>query len=230
MKTFLTFALLHFSLIQLFAADPLLAIPGKLLFESNLDASPAEPWKIAKGKWEPVNGVLQGSEMEADHHGAVMRAGKTMQDCIIEFDVKFAGAKSASLSINAKKDHMARIMMNSKTVVIQRDDNDHEGPDKSIIFHRVPANLDDDQWHTVRMEMVGDTMLGKVDNIIGWGANALFSQKKYAPGLTVGGESAQFRNFKIWEATKNPLWDQVKQGIKNELTPLAKDKGKAKSQ
>jgi hypothetical protein len=228
MKHIFTLLSLVISGGQLSALEPLLAIPGKVLFEAKLDTSPAAPWKMAKGKWEPVSGVLQGSELAADHHGAVMRAGQTMQDCIIEFEVKFSGAKSASLTINAKKDHMARIAMNPKGVTIQRDDNDHGGPDKAIIFHRVPANLADDQWHTVRMEMVGDTMLGKVDGIIGWGADPLFTQEKYAPGLTVGGESAQFRNFKICEATKNPQWDQVKQGIKNELTPVKK--GKAKSE
>lgn len=217
-----------------FADDALLAIPGKLILDSKLDTAPAAPWKTAKGKWEVVEGVLRGSELEADKHGAVMRATQDLADCIVQVDVKFAGARTTTLTINAKKDHMARVALTPNMITVQRDDNDHEGPDKAIIFHRVKADLKPGEWHTVRIEMVGDTMLGKVDNVIGYGSNELFTQAKTAPGVTVGGQSVEFRNFRIWEATKNPKWDEVKATIKNEVTPLAapaaaKGKGKGKA-
>jgi hypothetical protein len=164
----------------------------------------------------------------------VLRATQTLTDCIVQVEVKFDGAKSTTLSMNAVKDHMARIILTPTTVTVQRDDNDHEGPDKGIVFHRVKAEVADGGWHTVRMEMVGDTLLGKVDGIIGHGSNALFTQPKASPGVTVAGQSVQFRNFKIWEATKNPKWDEVKAGLKNEVLPApakgkAKGKGKAKA-
>ena len=210
------------------ADEPLLAIPGKLILDAKLDSAPAAPWKAAKGQWEAADGALRGSELEADKHGAVLRATQTLSDCIIEVEVKFDGAKSTTLSMNAVKDHMARIILTPTTVTVQRDDNDHEGPDKGIVFHRVKAELADGGWHTVRMEMVGDTLLGKVDGIIGYGSNALFTQPKANPGLTVAGQSVLFRNFKIWEATKNPKWDDVKAGIKNEIMAAPAAKGKAK--
>jgi hypothetical protein len=216
------------------ADEPLLAIPGKLILDAKLDSAPAAPWKAAKGEWQPVDGALRGSELEADKHGAVLRATQTLTDCIVQVEVKFDGAKSTTLSMNAVKDHMARIILTPTTVTVQRDDNDHEGPDKGIVFHRVKAEVADGGWHTVRMEMVGDTLLGKVDGIIGHGSNALFTQPKASPGVTVAGQSVQFRNFKIWEATKNPKWDEVKAGLKNEVLPApakgkAKGKGKAKA-
>jgi hypothetical protein len=215
------------------ADEPLLAIPGKLVLDAKLDAAPAAPWKIAKGKFEVVDGALKGAELAADHHGAVMRAAKEMGDCIIQLEVKFDGARTTSLSVNAKKDHMARISITPKSVAIQKDDNDHEGPDKAVVFHRVPAEIAPGTWHTVRMEMVGDTMLGKVDGIVGWGTDQLFTTPHCAPGVTVGGESMHFRNFQIWEATKNPKWDEIKGSIQNTVTPVAtrakgKGKGKAK--
>jgi hypothetical protein len=210
------------------AEEPLLAIPGKLVLDAKLDSAPAAPWRAAKGKWEPVEGVLKGSELAADKHGAVLRAANEIGDCIYQVEIKFDGARATSLSINAKKDHMARISMTPKLITIQRDDNDHDGPDKAAIFHRVPADLSPGTWHTVRLEMVGDTMLGKVDNVMGWGTSELFKTPHCAPGVTVGGESVQFRNFKIWEATKNPKWDEIKGTIQNTVTPVATPKGKGK--
>ncbi len=117
---------------------PLLAIPGKVIFENKLSDGAGAPWKAAKGKWEAMDGVLRGSELAADKHGAVTRLPNKLKDFVIEYEFKFAGAKSTSLSINAVKDHMARISITPKTVTVQRDDNDHEGPDKAVVFARFP--------------------------------------------------------------------------------------------
>lgn len=187
---------------------PLLAIPGKAIYENKLNDGAGAPWKAAKGKWEAVDGVLRGSELEADMHGAVNRLPNKLQDFVIEYEFKFSGARTTSLSINAIKDHMARINITPKSVTIQRDDNDHEGPDKAIVFARFPVDLGDG-WHKVRMEMVGDKMLGKVDDLVAWGASDLFKTEKAAPGFTVGGASVDFRNFTLSEATLNPDWEKV---------------------
>lgn len=207
-----TTALLLLSLAAITArADDklLLAVPGAVIYESKLDTAPAAPWKAAKGKWELVEGVTRGSELEADKHGAVTRLPNKLQNFVVEYEFKFAGARTTSLSINAIKDHMARISITPKSVTIQKDDNDHEGPDKAAIFARFPAELGEG-WHKVRLEMVGDMMLGKVDDLIAWGANDLFKTEKASPGFTVGGQSVDFRNLTIREASLNPEWESVK--------------------
>lgn len=210
------------------ADKPLLAIPGKAIYENNLASGAGAPWKAAKGKWEAVEGVLRGSELEADKHGAVTRLPNKLKDFVIEYEFKFGGARSTSLSINAIKDHMARIMITPKSVTVQRDDNDHEGPDKAVVFARFPAELTEG-WHKVRLEMVGDKMLGKVDDLVAWGADALFLQEKASPGFTVGGQSVEFRNFSIYEATINPAWEDVKPSLPKpgeKVAPTATPKGK----
>lgn len=212
---------------------PQLAIPGKTIYENKLSEGAGAPWKAAKGKWEAVDGVLRGSELEADKHGAVTRLPNKLQDFVIEYEFKFAGAKATSLSINGTKDHMARIMIMPKLVTIQRDDSDHEGPDKAVIFARFPTDLGEG-WHKVRLEMVGDKMLGKVDDIVAWGANDLFLKEKASPGFTVSGQSVDFRNFSLREATLNPAWEEVmatlpKPGEKVAPAARAPAKGAAKA-
>jgi hypothetical protein len=207
---FLTALALGSALAVQAADKPLLAVPGKVIYESKLDTAPAAPWKAAKGKWELVDGVMRGSEKPEDMHGAVTRLPNKLADFVIEYEFKFEGGKSTSLSVNAVKDHMARISITPKSVTVQRDDNDHEGPDKAVVFARFPADLSPGTWHKVRMEMVGDTMLGKVDDLTGWGSSDLFKQDRMAPGFTVAGQSVDFRNLKISEATLNPEWESVK--------------------
>jgi hypothetical protein len=123
---------------------------------------------------------------------------------------------------------MARIMITPKSVTVQRDDSDHEGPDKAVIFARFPAELSDG-WHKVRIEMVGDKMLGKVDDLVAWGADELFLKEKASPGFTVGGQSMEFRNFTMHEATLNPAWEDVKTTLPKpgeKVAPAATPKGK----
>lgn len=231
--SFLTLALALAATLGVRAEDkPLLAIPGKVIYESKLDTAPGAPWKAAKGRWELVDGVTRGSELEADKHGAVTRLPNKLQDFVVEYEFKFEGGRSTSLSINAVKDHMARISITPKSVAIQRDDNDHEGPDKAVVFARFPTELASG-WHKVRLEMVGDMMLGKVDDLVAWGASDLFKAEKAAPGFTVAGQSVDFRNLTIREATLNPAWEDVKAtlpkpGEKVAPAPAAAGKGKGK--
>jgi hypothetical protein len=231
---FLTAIALGSALATHAAEKPLLAVPGKVIYESKLDTAPAAPWKSAKGKWELIDGVMRGSEKPEDMHGAVTRLPNKLPDFVIEYEFKFEGAKSTSLSVNAVKDHMARISITPKSVTVQRDDNDHEGPDKAVVFARFPADLSPGTWHKVRMEMVGDTMLGKVDDLAAWGSNDLFKQDRMAPGFTVAGQSVDFRNLKISEATLNPEWESVKAtlpkpGEKVTPAPAGPGKGKGKA-
>jgi hypothetical protein len=207
-----------------------LAIPGKVIYESKLDTPPGAPWKAAKGKWELVDGVLRGAELVADQHGAVSRLPNKLQDFILEYEFKFEGARGTSLSINAVKDHMARINILPSAITFQRDDNDHQGPDKAVVFARFAVDLKPGVWHKVRLEMVGDTMFGQVDDWKAWGASELFKTPKTAPGFTVAGEAVDFRNLVIREATLNPHWEAMRSSLPQPGTQVAAFAAKANPQ
>jgi len=229
--TVLTLFVLSLTITANAEDKPLLAISGKTIFESKLDSAPGEPWKAAKGKWELVEGVWRGSEKPEDKHGAVTRLPNKLPDFIIEYEFKFEGGKSTSLSINAPKGHMARIMITPKTIAIQRDDYDKDGPAKVAVFARFPVEFANGTWHKVRMEIIGDTMLGKVDDMIAWGKDDFLKNERIAPGITVGGQSVDFRNFTIREATLNPDWESAKATLPKPgetIVPMAAKPGKTK--
>jgi hypothetical protein len=195
------------------AADkPLLAIPGKVIYESKLDAAPAVPWLMPKGKWELVEGVWRGAEKPEDKHGAVARLPNKLADFVIDYEIKFEGGKASALSINAAKAHMARIAITPQYVSLIRDGS-HDGTVKPDIYARFAVNFATGTWHKVHMEMVGDTVLGQVDDLVAWGCSDAFKQGRFGPGLTVGGQSVDFRNLSVREATLNPDWEKVKETL-----------------
>ncbi|HYF34039.1 MAG TPA: hypothetical protein VD994_02025, partial [Prosthecobacter sp.] len=104
------------------AADPLLAIPGKVIYENSLAEKPGAPWNAPKGKWEAVEGVLRGAELAEDKHGAVLRLmGPVADNVVVEYQFRLLeGAKSTTLSINGVKDHLCRLVFAPTAFVVQK--------------------------------------------------------------------------------------------------------------
>jgi hypothetical protein len=118
-----------------------------------------------------------------------------------------------TLSINDAKEHVCRVLLNATGFTVQKDDHDHDGPDKAQVYGRRSVNLGSD-WHTVVLEIVGDTMLATVDGANAtFGSNELLATEKANLGFTVSGQSASFRNLKVWSATANKGWEKAKATI-----------------
>lgn len=221
------------------AAEPpatLLAQPDKALVVDALtkDAE-AAAWKVAKGKWERTAEGIRVEELPEDKHGAVSRLTQKLDGLVIAFEFRLDGAKSVSLSINAEKDHMARVAVTPTTLRIQRDDNDHEGPDKAVAFLTAAQAFEAGTWHKVVLEMVGDTLVATVDGkISGFGRSELFRTPKVNPGFTCSGQSATFRNFSLWSAKAEPKasWKETAEKVAADMAAMPKPapvaaKGKA---
>jgi len=195
------------------APATLLAQPDKELLSDGLTLeSKAAEWKIAKGKWVRTAEGIKVEELPADNHGAAGRLNQKLGDFIIAFDFRLDGAKLISLSINDAKDHMARVLITPAAFRVQRDDHDHDGPDKAVVFLNQAEKFAAGTWHRVILEMVGDTMVATIDGkFSGYGRDELFKAEKANPGLTCAGQSATFRNLSLWSAKPEPkaTWKEM---------------------
>jgi len=222
------------------APATLLAQPDKEIVGDALtkEAKPAD-WKVAKGKWERTADGIRVEEIPADKHGAVSRVAQKLRDLVIAFEFRMDGAKAVSLSINAAKDHMARVLITPTTLRVQKDDHDHDGPDKAVVFLNTAQSFEAGTWHSVVLEMVGDTMVATVDGkVSAFGSDALFKTEKVSPGFTCSGQSATFRNFTLWSAKPEAkaTWKETSVKVAEAMAaapkpaaPVAKGKGKAKA-
>lgn len=232
-------ALLAF-VAPLVAADApatLLAQPDKeILSDALTKDSKAAEWKVAKGKWERTADGIRVEELPADNHGAAGRVNMKLQDFVAAFEFRLDGAKVVSLSINDAKEHVARVMITPTAFRVQKDDHDHDGPDKGVVFLNQAQAFEAGTWHRVVLEMVGDTMVATIDGkFSGFGSNDLFKAEKANPGFTCGGQSATFRNFVIWSAKAEPKasWKetsvQIAEAMKAAPAPAAPGAAKGKA-
>jgi hypothetical protein len=196
-------------LVSASAADPagpvpatVMLQPGKLLISDDLAAPMSKEWKVAKGKWEVIEGAIHSSELPADKHGAVARRSLPMKDAIIAYSFKIDGAKKTTLSLNAAKGHLCRVLLDTRGVAVQKDDQDgKKGPDKPMPLDTAKADIRPGQWHTLVVELHGPDILATVDGKhTAFGSHPAIDKEKANFGLTVAGESASFKNLRVWEA------------------------------
>ena len=196
------------------AADPdtMIATKGELLlsddFTTPVEAAKVEKgktwktgWRLKPGKWEFSDGALHGSEVAADKHGAVARFPLAFENAVIQYDVRLDGTRQTTLSINDQKEHVCRVLINASGFSSQKDDHDHDGPDKAVPFGKVALPIAAGEWKTVVLEIVGEKMVAHIDGKSVSGSDPLIGTAKANLGFTVAGESAGIRNLRVWKAT-----------------------------
>jgi hypothetical protein len=197
-----------------------LAQRGALVYSDDFSGTSA--WTQPKGKWEVAGGVLRGEERAEDKHGAVSRHKVAMKDAVVQVGVKLEGAKTATLSINDAKGHLCRLLIRPNGFTVQKDDHDHEGPDKAVVFQTVETPVESGTWHTFCLEMVDNELVGSMDGKqIGFGEHDAIRTPKSDLGLTVSGQGASFKELRIWEATKNSAWEATKAKLPAVSAPAA---------
>lgn len=190
---------------------------GKQLYSEDFAALDAKTWHVAKGKWEIAGGGLKGVEVKSDNHPAVIRRQFSFKDAVIQFDVQVNGCRQTTFSINEAKAHLARALFTPAGFAAQKDDQDHAGPDKAVRFATVAAPMKPGGWHTVVIEFLGEEMVTTMDGKTIAGTHPALDREKANFGFTVAGESASYRNLRVWEAKPNPAWESNKK-----LIPSAK--------
>jgi hypothetical protein len=188
-----------------------MTLRGKLVFSDALDGPLAGGWKTAKGKWELADGAIRGSELPADHHGAVTRHALAFRDAVIQYSFKLDGAKSTTLSLNDAKGHVCRVVITPALLSVRKDDHDHDGPDKAAVLQTRKLAVEPGRWHTLLVEIRGPEMLARLDDeTVACGSADGINVDKANLGLTVAGASASFKDLRVWEAQPNPTWATTK--------------------
>ncbi len=186
--------------------------PGKLIFRDEMKAMPdKQNWRQGPGSWTIADNALRGAERADDKHGAVLRHPAKFTNAIIRYDFKLDGAKMTTLSINDQKEHVCRVLIRPDEMSVRKDDHDHDGPDKAVLFETRKIPLKAGEWHTLVVELQGPEIVATIDGKhTAFGSHELLKCEKANFGFTVAGESASFRNVEVWEAIENSDWPAKK--------------------
>jgi len=234
--SFIVAALTGFTALTVSGAElpaTLMTKPGKLIYEENFTkplpppvgstanfASGFKGWRCnvveRGGHWEVAEDVFTGSENPKVSHPATASYGFDFKNVIIQCevrlnDVPLEGRKTRSFSIRTTddKDYVCSILLNESGMRIQKDDNDHAGPDKAVPLGQLKAPIKLGEWQQVTFEILGDEMVGTLNGKSLTGMHPLITTQKRSV-MFVSGVVGSVRNLKIWEAEANPDWAKNK--------------------
>jgi hypothetical protein len=195
---------------------------GKLIVQDDFKKPLGSAWFGAKGKWEIVDGVLRAAEVPADMHGAVRRQALNLNSVIIQYDFKLDGTRQTTLSINGAKGHVCRVLIRPTGFTVQKDKDKSVSDSKAVALDSCQTAIKPGAWHTMLVEIHGQEMLACLDGKhVAFGSHSGIDVKKTNFGLTVGGESASFRNLRVWEGSPNSSWATTKTKLLNERAKTA---------
>lgn len=234
-----------------FAAEnqPLLATPGKLLFEDDFSRPDMKPkWDVGKGFWEVKDGVVSAAENPDDHHPAYayITPNVDFKDAVAEFSFHFDGNKNVQLNMRDSRykgshaGHIIRVQIEPKWVELadwktgvmkneyyeKTSDPKADPDDKRAIREKIKdksagfkVTFDPAEWHTARVEVIGDEMLLSLDSKpVGYlKSEGIGHPTKNMLGITVGGKTGQIKNVKFWDATASPDWEASRNAVLEQL-------------
>jgi hypothetical protein len=193
------------------AADmkPLMCNRGKLLFSDDFSEGPvSKNWRVVKGQWEIADGALKGVELKADNHAAAARHAMNFHDAIFQFSFKLDGAKTIAFMLNTKGGHVCRVTINPSGFVLNKDGNPAK-QEKAVALATVKTPLNAGQWYTMLVEVQGSQFLARInDSQVGYGEHDGINVDKNDFGMPVTGDSASFRNIRVWDALSNPSFNK----------------------
>ncbi|MBI3467423.1 MAG: hypothetical protein HY000_30815 [Planctomycetes bacterium] len=187
---------------------------GKLIFSDAFGSPLEKPWNVAKGAWDIVDSAVQVRELKSDHHGAVARRALPVADFVAQYSFKLDGAKSTTFSVNCPQGHCCRVSITPNSLVVRKDSHDHNRADKAVTLGQQRVQIAPGVWHTLVIEIHGPELLATLDGkTVAYGSHESIAVTKSNIGLTVAGESASFKDLRVWEAQPNSQWAANKEKL-----------------
>lgn len=128
-------------------------------------------WKVGKGDWKLVDGVLKGAELPADHHAAALRRVVETQNAVYELKFRFTGdAKAFHFGFDPakgeldKKGHLFSVVVTPKSWKIMKhaDKNDPKAnPNENLAISKTA--FETNQWYSLRITTWGPYVTAKID-------------------------------------------------------------------
>jgi hypothetical protein len=178
-------------------AKPLLNHPGKVISAPDFKQPLGSEWSVAKGKWEPADGVLTVTDIPDQKHIPVLHLKTGPTPLIWECEFKFNNGKSFLVGCDAQK-HVGRVIIGPKSFKIAEDSTEVKGKVPSHTLQETAVDLKPDAWHKLRVEYAGNQIAARLDG------QDLTAQHDYLATPKVrwwfaAADTVQIRNVKVTE-------------------------------
>jgi hypothetical protein len=219
-----------YSIVAIFAHGQM-AIKGRLLLAEDFKVLPVYPkkgedfqrlnegWqvKVWHGQWTRTDDGIQ-SHWESGHNPVIVYEGNC-QDVVIELDFRYRQEEGKHAYVRIGP--MARELdPRAYTISAWANASSQARPPGLVLEHEEWRNqgytsvstqigsFSPDQWHTLRLEVIGEYALATCGGFTAQGAYPKFALPKKMIGIGVGHATHELRALRIYEALPNPAWSR----------------------
>jgi len=178
----------------------LAAVSSPQVSES-FDKAIAEPMIGVKGEWTVTDGTLVGKELASDQHAAVLSFQKKNRDSVVRFSFKADGnTKGFNFSLNHAKGHLFRVVITPASISINLDKDKKDPESKAVVLATAKGKIENGEWHTLQVEMVGDCVRAQTDGGLKVEAShPKLNTEKPNYRFVMSGDSLSIDDLQIWE-------------------------------
>jgi hypothetical protein len=148
------------------------------------------PFSVAKGKWEPENGVLAVTNIPEEKHIPVLHHKAGLASAVIECEFRFDGPGPFLVGCDSDT-HVGRVVIGPQGISIAED-----SAKPSHTIEKLDFPVSKDAWHTLRVEWKGDRMAARLDGRELRARHPFLATKKARSWLAAG-QSVKVRNLRI---------------------------------
>lgn len=175
----------------------LLRASSKVISQPDLKQPLGPEWSTGKGKWELVDGTIKVTDLPEEHHIPVLHLATGPANLIWECEFRFNAGKSFLVGCDAQK-HVGRIVIGPKSFKICEDSTEVKGKSPSHTLSESAIELKSDEWHTLRVESLGERMAAKLDGKELQAEHAYLATPKVRWWFAAA-DTTQIRNVRITE-------------------------------
>ena len=233
------FALLSIVVFITFQVKGQMALKGEILLDENFqkyaeypkDESPqwndfnvesqvlSDAWKVKAwhGIWKRNAEGVQSTWISG--HPPILAFKGDFKDVIIEYDFRFHNEVGKKMICRISfinfdiypSEYAGQAWANINSTerdlgIVLENDSWAKGPTR---LANQMCSFNENQWYTMRFEIIGNKALVNCNNITLYGTSVKFDIPKKIIALGTGECPCDIRNFKVYEATPNPKWNRT---------------------
>ncbi len=175
-------------------------VTAPITFRESFEASALKAdWRVNKGQWQVAGSAVVGQEKAEDVHAAVLTLARPFKTAAVRFSFKRDGATGFNVSFNHPKGHLFRVLISDSAMTLNMDKKDPNS--KVQMLGKADGKFPAGQWHTLLIEVQGNTVSVTADNGAKLVAkHAGLDMEKTGYRFVTRGQSLLIDDLTIWQA------------------------------
>jgi arylsulfatase A len=166
------------------------AIPSLTFPIENL---PSEPWKVVRGNWRTVDGVLVGSPQA--RQPAALSVPLRSQSVSIRFDVKLGDVQRQTVRIDVEGGGSYRFDLTATGILIVKNAGGAQSGESQATWAQADGKLDTEEWQTVQIKIENDKASFTAAELKTEATQELIAKPRASATWVIAGGTSSLRNL-----------------------------------